>query len=271
MTPTDEIRALAATARQIRRHVLTMSCRARAPHVASALSCVETLVSLYFSVARVDPANPGLPERDRIILSKGHAAAALYACLAERGFLAREELETFAADGSRLGEHPSRGVPGIECSTGSLGHGLGVGSGMAEALRLDGRGGRVFVILSDGECNEGSTWEAAMWAPARGLDRLTAIVDANGWQATGRSNQITALEPLAAKWRAFGWHVEEIDGHDLAALEPALSRPGTGCPRAIVARTVKGKGISFMENDLEWHYRPPSAADLETALAELGA
>lgn len=263
---------LAAIARAVRADVVTMSSIAGVAHVASALSCVDILVTLYCGVARVDPKTIGDPRRDRILLSKGHAGAALYACLAAAGFIDKSALAGYCADGSPLGEHPSRdAVPGVEISSGSLGHGLGIGTGLALAARLQGHPSRVFVVMSDGECNEGSVWEAAMWAPRRSLDNLVAIVDFNKLQATGRSLEITQLAPLADKWRAFGWDVVEIDGHDLAQLVPALSSSGGSAPRAVIAHTVKGKGVSFMEDDLEWHYRPPSAADLRRALDELAA
>lgn len=261
---------LEAIARRIRAHVITMSWRARAPHVASALSCVDILVALYFRVARLYCDDPVHPNRDRIILSKGHACAALYACLAEFGYTPVEQLESFAQPGSVLGLHPNR-LPhlGIEATTGSLGHGLGVGTGMAIASQIDGRSNRVFVVLSDGECNEGSVWEAAMWAPAHRLSNLVAIVDFNKLQAIGRSTEITALAPLADKWSAFGWDTVEINGHDMGQLHDALSFQHPTKPRAIIAHTVKGKGVSFMENDIEWHYRPPSDADRVRALADL--
>ena len=263
---------LAAIARAVRADVVTMSSVAGVAHVASALSCVDILVALYFDVAQVAPESIGDPRRDRILLSKGHGGAALYACLAARGFIEKSSLASFCADGSPLGEHPSRdAVPGVEISSGSLGHGLGVGTGLALAARLQGHPSRVFVVMSDGECNEGSVWEAAMWAPRRGLDNLVAIVDFNKLQATGRSLEITQLDPLADKWRAFGWEVAELDGHDFEQLVPALGASGGGAPRAVIAHTVKGKGVSFMEDDLEWHYRPPSEADLRRALDELAA
>jgi transketolase len=257
-------------ATQVRRRVLVMTSEAGAPHVASALSCVDILVALYFEVGRIDPAAPDRPERDRIIFSKGHAAAAFYATLAERGFFSTARLADYARDGSGMTKHPTRGqLPGIECTTGSLGHGLAIGAGLAMAARMDHRTNRVFVVLSDGECNEGSVWEAAMWAPARGLDNLVAIVDANGLQATGRSAQITSLEPLSDKWRSFGWDTIEVNGHDPSALVDAMTPGAAGRPRAVIARTVKGKGVSFMEDDLEWHYRPPTPRDLARALEEL--
>jgi transketolase len=265
------VSTLAATAARIRMQVVRMSAAAAAPHVASALSCTDILVALYFSAARLDPDRASDPSRDRIILSKGHASAALYACLAERGFFPPAVLEEYAGDDSRLGEHPALGsLPGIECSTGSLGHGLGIGTGLALAARMDGRPTHVFVLLSDGECNEGAVWEAAMWAAGQRLNHLRAVVDANGLQAIGRSAEITAIEPLADKWRAFGWKVTETDGHDVDRLAAILREPGDQ-PHAVIARTVKGKGVSFMEDAIEWHYRPPSADDVARAVKELTA
>jgi transketolase len=226
-------------------------------------------VALYFGAARVAPETVDDPARDRIILSKGHASAALYACLVERGFFPPSVLDEYAGDNSRLGEHPARGtVPGIESSTGSLGHGLGIGTGLALAARLDGRPSRVFVILSDGECNEGAVWEAALWAARQRLGNLCAIVDANGLQAIGRTNEITALEPLADKWRAFEWDATEMNGHDVDGLRAVLAEPHAR-PHVVVARTVKGKGVSFMEDVLEWHYRPPSPDEVARAVKEL--
>jgi len=255
----------------IRRRILRMASEARAPHIGSGLSCVEILVVLYFEVARLYPERPISVKRDRIILSKGHAALTQYACLAERGFFPTERLSEFARENSTLAEHPSLGaVPGIECTTGSLGHGLGIGTGIALSLKRREIDARVFVILSDGECNEGSTWESALWAPKQGLDNLVAIVDFNRLQATGRSTEITSLEPLADKWRSFGWETLEVDGHDPEALSNALRQPPSGgIPRALIAHTIKGKGVSFMEDDVEWHYRPPTQAELADALAEL--
>lgn len=266
------ILGLQRKARTVRAHILRMSSISQAPHVASALSCVDILVSLYFCVARLYPARADAPDRDRIILSKGHGCAALYACLAECGFMEVSQLSTYATDGSMLAEHPSRGaLPGIEATTGSLGHGLGIGVGLALAGKIQGNRARVFVVLSDGECNEGSTWEAALWAPRHSLDNVTAIVDFNKLQASGRSTEVTQLHPLPDKWRAFGWNTVEIDGHDFEQLVPALAAPGSGQPRAIMAHTIKGKGVSFMENDLEWHYRAPSEEDLCRALEEVAA
>jgi transketolase len=254
----------------IRASILRMAYAGRTPHVASALSCADLLGVLYFSVLRVDPEFPGDPDRDRFLLSKGHACMAQYAALAAKGFFPAALLKEYAADGGRLAEHPGPGcVPGIEAATGSLGHGLSLGAGLALAGRLRGAGNRVFVLLSDGECNEGSVWEAAIFAHRYALDNLVAIVDYNKWSAMDRTEAV--LEPFAEKWKAFGWATSEIDGHDLPAIRSALSAAPfeAGRPTAIVAHTVKGKGVGFMENNLEWHYRPPREDDLRLALAEI--
>jgi transketolase len=250
-----------------------MAHKGRTSHVASALSCVDILVTLYFHSMRVDPTNPEDPSSDRFILSKGHGCMAWFATLAERGYFAADLLDEYSLNGGRLAEHPSPGsVPGVDVATGSLGHGLSIGAGIALARHIDERAGRTFVVLSDGECNEGSVWEAAMFAARWKLDNLVAIVDYNKWQAMGRSDEVTALAPLADKWRAFGWETTEVDGHDLGGLATLLDAAplATGKPTAIVAHTVKGKGVSFMEGDLEWHYRPPSESDLARALLEIG-
>ncbi len=268
-----DARDLAAVANRIRGNVIQMSHRAQTPHLASALSCVDILVAAYWGPLALDPAQPDDPDRDRFILSKGHAATALYATLAERGFFPPHLLGTFNADGGRLAEHPSpHCVPGVEAATGSLGHGLGIGLGMAFAGRLQGRRYRVYALVSDGECNEGSTWEAALLAPAMGLERVAVIVDYNKWQATGRSDEVTSLRPLRDKWAAFGWSASEIDGHDRLALAHALANvpDGSGKPVALVAHTVKGKGVSSMEDDNNWHYRVPSAEEVVQARKELG-
>jgi len=272
-TPHADLAALSALAATVRARVVETSGRAEIPHLGSCLSCVDLLVALYWGVLRVDPAHPTAPERDRFILSKGHAAPALFQVLALRGFFPEAELAGYGSDGSRFAEHPpAHGVPGVEAATGSLGHGLPMGVGMALGARLHGLDARTFVLVSDGECNEGSTWEAAMMAGAQRLDRLTVLVDFNKWQATGRSREVLALDPLADKWTAFGWQAEEVDGHDLAAVLAALTRPadGSGRPRAIVAHTVKGKGVSFMEDDNNWHYRTPTPDEVAAAKRELG-
>ena len=260
-------------ARCIRARLVEMSHRARAPHLGSALSCVEILVSAYWLGVAIDPREPSSPSRDRLILSKGHAAAALYATLAERGFFSDEVLATYAQPGSPLSEHASPGcAPGVEVATGSLGHGLSLGVGMALAARIQALPYRVWVLLSDGECNEGSVWEAAMFAAAQRLDHVVAFVDYNGWQATGRTDEVLALAPLQEKWASFGWNAVEIDGHSFEALSLAVEEARTckGRPTAVIARTIKGKGISFMEDDNNWHYRIPNESELQAALEELG-
>ncbi len=265
---------LAGHARAVRAATVRMAHDGKTPHVGSALSAADLLVALYFHAMRIEPGRADTPDDDCFILSKGHGCMSYYATLAERGIFPRSLLASYAQNGGALPEHPTPGhIPGVRVATGSLGHGLAIAAGMAHARALDGRRGRVFTLLSDGECNEGSVWEAAMFAAGRKLAGLVAIVDYNKLQAMGRSDEVTALAPLADKWRAFGWATREIDGHDLdatvAALDALPFEPSR--PSAIVAHTVKGKGVSFMEDDLEWHYRPPSDADLERALAELGA
>jgi transketolase len=264
---------LAAIAARIRARVVEMSHVAETPHLGSSLSCVDMLVAAYWGAIRIDPKKPLDPNRDRFILSKGHAATALYATLAERGFFDPRLLDTYNEDGAALPEHPGlQCVPGVEAATGSLGHGLPIALGMALAARIEGRSSRCLVLMSDGECEEGSVWEAAMFAPAQKLDTVTVMIDYNKWQATGRSDEIMALAPLVRKWQAFGWDACEVDGHDLDALLAALRREpdGTGRPRAIVCHTVKGKGVSFMEDDNNWHYRIPTAEEVRKARVELG-
>lgn len=272
VAPDALVDGLAARARAVRAATVRMAHDGKTPHVGSALSSVDVLVALYFHAMRVDPSGAA-PDNDVFILSKGHGCMSYYATLAERGILPVETLASYAQNGGALPEHPTPGhIPGVRVATGSLGHGLAIAAGMAHARALDARPGRVFTLLSDGECNEGSVWEAAMFAAGRRLDNLVAIVDYNKLQAMGRSEEVTALAPLADKWRAFGWGTREIDGHDLAAIVTALDALPfvSERPSAIVAHTVKGKGVSFMEDDLEWHYRPPNDADLARALAELG-
>jgi transketolase len=264
---------LQTRARKIRGAIVEMSHRAETPHLGSSLSCVDILVAAYWGALKNDPASPADPLRDRFILSKGHAVSALYATLASRGFFPEEWLKTFNVPGGRLPEQPSPGcVPGVEFATGSLGHGLPVGSGMALAGKLKNQKYRVVVLMSDGECNEGSVWEGAMFAAARGLDNLAAVVDYNKWQATGRSNEVLQLGPLKDKWAAAGWSAVEVDGHDIGRLTDLFTRvpDGSGRPVAIIANTVKGKGVSFMEDNNDWHYRSPNDADLLNARRELG-
>ena len=259
-------------ARRIRGKVITLSHEAKAPHLGSALSCVDILVAAYWGVLKINPSAPEDPDRDRLILSKGHAAVALYVTLAARGFFAEQILDEYGREGGRLQEHPGpRCVPWVEAATGSLGHGLPIGNGLALGARIQRKNYRVFVIMSDGECEEGSVWEAALFAAAQKLDNLTVIIDYNKWQATGRSNEVMALPPLAGKWERFGWETHEVNGHDLGALSDLMCRPNTvGMPRAIVAHTIKGKGVSFMEDDNNWHYRIPDEDEVRRAHVELG-
>jgi transketolase len=260
-------------ARRIRLHALRMVHAARASHIGSCLSMADIMAVLYTRVLRVDPNNPTDPQRDRLVVSKGHAAAIVYASLAERGFFPVSNLETFCCDGSALTGHINHAVPGVEVSTGSLGHGLPIAVGMALVAKADGSARRIYCLLSDGECNEGSNWEAILFAPHHKLDNLTAIVDFNQIQSFGRVSDVLALQPFADKWRAFGWHVVELDGHDIDALmaQIATSRQVAGRPTVVVAHTVKGKGVSFMEDKLEWHYKSPNDQQLALACAEVGA
>jgi transketolase len=256
----------------IRFELVKMSHRAGTAHLGGALSCVDILVATYWGALNVNPQNPNRPGRDRLILSKGHAISALYATLAVKGFFPISSLEEYNRNGGHLPEQPSPGcAPGVEWATGSLGHGLSVGIGMALAGRIQGRKYRVVVVMSDGECEEGSVWEAAMFASKHGLTKLMAIIDYNKWQATGRSNEIMALDPLKSKWEAFGWRCYEVDGHDLRQLVEACwtTSDQDGKPIAIVAHTVKGKGISFIEDDNNWHYRSPTTEEVMQAAAEL--
>ncbi len=265
---------LRQAAARLRGRVVQMSHRAQAAHLASCLSCCDILAAAYWHVLRLDPARPDDPMRDRFILSKGHAAAALYATLAARGFFDAALLDSFCADGSKLAEHPpAKTLPGVEAATGSLGHGLPIAAGMAMAARVQQRRYRVYALLSDGECNEGSVWEAAMFAAGQRLGNLCVIVDYNKWQATARSDETLALAPLRDKWAAFGWDAHEVDGHDVADLAYRMSAlPATpeGRPLALVAHTVKGKGVSFMEDDNNWHYRIPTADEVAESLRQLG-
>ncbi len=256
---------------KIRRHVLEMTHKAQSSHVGSCLSIADILAVLYSGILNIDSKDPKWEDRDRFILSKGHACAAVYAVLAERGYFPIEWLNAFYRKGSELAGHISHKVAGVEVSTGSLGHGLSIGCGMALAAKRDKKFYRVFVLLSDGDCDEGSTWEAIMLAYHHGLDNLVAIVDYNKLQAMGYTKNILELEPLAMKWAAFGWRVKEIDGHDHNQIERAL-----GCipfesrrPSCLIAHTIKGKGVSFMENQVAWHYKYPDDEAQHQALEEL--
>lgn len=259
-------------AKQLRRHVITMTAAAGSGHPGGSLSAADIIAALYFKVMRHNPQNPQWPDRDRFVLSKGHAAPILYAALAECGYFPVAELSTLRKLGSRLQGHTDRTLtPGVEMSAGSLGQGLSYGIGIALAGRLDRRDYRVYVLLGDGECEEGQVWEAAMLAPHFKIDNLTAIVDHNRLQLDGWCCDIMNLHPLTEKWSAFNWYVIEIDGHDMNQILSALdkARDLKGKPTVIVAHTVKGKGVSFMENNVDFHGKAPTPEEAEVALKEL--
>ena len=242
----------------IRQKIIDLTVVAGGGHLGGALSMTDVVVALYYHVMNYDPGNPSCPERDRFILSKGHGALCLCPVLADVGFYPASLMDDFNGLDSPFGMHPDMNkIPGIEMSTGSLGHGLSVAVGAALAGRLDGAAWRVYCLLGDGELDEGMVWEAAMSASHFGLGNLVAIVDRNGFSLDGPTEEVMALEPLADKWRAFGWHTVEIDGHDMAAILEAfaaLPPSDAAAPTCIIARTIKGKGVSFMENKAEWHY-----------------
>lgn len=254
------------TAPALRRIVLEQSKRANVGHIGSALSVVDIVCALYDQVLRIP--EPSDPDRDRFIMSKGHAVLALYGALHLRGWISAEELETYAGDGTFLGMHPEHRVPGIDFSTGSLGHGLSMGVGAAVAARLERSPRRVFVLLSDAECNEGSVWEAAMFAAHHRLSNLTAVIDMNGQQALGYTRDVLDLSAMADRWRAFGWDAHDVDGHDIEQMVQTMTRVGDddGPPRVVVAATVFGRGVPFMENQLAWHYLPMSDEQFAQAL-----
>jgi len=259
-------------ATEIRKKIVRMHAKSGSSHIGSALSVVDILTVLYFDILKINLKNPWVENRDRFILSKGHAASALYATLSQQGFFPEEILDEYCIDGGRLPGHSTMHcVLGVEVSTGSLGHGLPMSVGIAVAAKHDGYKYRVFVLLSDGECDEGSVWEAAMFAAHHKLDNLIVIIDRNELQAFGRTEEVVNLEPLGDKWAAFGWVVKEIDGHNFLEIEDALCRVPfkKNRPSIIIAHTIKGKGVSFMENQLAWHYKSPNKEQLEIALKEL--
>ncbi len=260
-------------ARRVRRISLQTVYDARMGHPGGDLSAADILTVLYFSVLRVDPDNPKSPERDRFILSKGHCSALLYSTLAEAGFFPADQLATYMKPLSMLNGHPDRNkLPGIEANTGPLGHGLPIGAGCAKAAKMTGAQWRTFVLTGDGELQEGSNWEAAMAANHFGLDNLTVIVDRNRLQQGDTTENTITMEPLGERWRSFGWAVREVDGHDLAALSEALHAVPfeAGRPSCVIAHTMKGRGVSFMENRAEWHHRVPTEEEIGLALDELG-
>jgi len=258
-------------ARKLRRDIVTMLAAAGSGHPGGSLSAVEILTTLYFKVMHHDPTNPTWPDRDRFILSKGHAAPVLYSTLAECGYFPTADLATLRKLNSKLQGHTDHILPGVEMSAGSLGQGLSYGIGCSLAARFDKKSYRTYVLMGDGECDEGQVWEAAMAGPHFKLDNLVAIVDKNGLQIDGFTKDIMNSEPMAEKWRAFCSHVIEVDGHDFPQLTEAFEHAATvkRQPTAIIARTIKGKGVSFMENKVEWHGKAPNAAQLEQALKEL--
>jgi transketolase len=259
-------------ARRVRIHALRMTNRGGGSHIGAVFSMADIIAVLYSAVLRLDPSEPRHPGRDRFILSKGHAGAGVYASLAERGFFPPDRLDQHYADGSDLSGHVShKGIPGVELSTGSLGHGLSVAAGMAYGAKMDGKAHRVFCLMSDGECDEGSVWEAVLFAAHHHLDSLVAVIDYNKIQSLAPVAETLGLEPFADKWLAFGWSIVEVDGHDHAALSSVLTRvPAvTGKPTCVIAHTTKGKGVSFMENTVLWHYRIPRDAEFDAALREL--
>ncbi len=263
---------LAVVCKRLRRDIVTMIAKAGSGHPGGSLSAVEIVTALYWKILRHKPSDPRWPDRDRFILSKGHAAPVLYAALAECGYFPLEWLSTLRKTGTCLQGHTdSRLTPGVDMSAGSLGQGLSVGIGMALAARLDKKDYRTYVLLGDGECQEGQVWEAAMFAPNYKLDNLTAIVDYNGLQLDGFTKQIMDLEPFVEKWRSFKWEVLQIDGHDMKQVIEALQKAGRvkGKPMVIVARTIKGKGVSFMENNVDYHGKAPGKSETEIALREL--
>lgn len=255
----------------IRKEIVKMAYISKSSHVGSALSCVDILVTLYFKYMNLNKDNICDENRDVFILSKGHACSVLYSVLAHKGFFSVDMLDTYCKDGTKLGGHPSRQVMlGIEASTGSLGHALSIGCGMEIANR--GKKCKTIILMGDGECNEGSVWEAAMFASSNHLSNLIAIVDNNGLQGLGKSNEISGEKSLKDKWEAFGWNVKEIDGNDYDSIDEGLNlayNNRTGKPFALIAHTVKGKGVSFMENKLEWHYKSPNKQQYEKAIREL--
>jgi len=268
-----DINKLEKISDQIRGQLVETSNKCHVPHLGGCLSCIDILVVLYWETLNIKPQDPKKAGSDKFILSKGHAAHALFTTLAYRGFFDRELLGSYGGVDSPLGEHPLPNcVPGVEIATGSLGHGLSFSLGMALAAKLKEETQHYFVLMGDGEINEGSIWEAALFAPMHKLDNVIAIIDYNKWQATGRSAEVMSLESIAEKWQAFGWEAFAVDGHDIEQLISTFNtaKKIKGKPVAIVANTIKGKGISFMEDDNNWHYRIPTTDEVIQAKVELG-
>jgi len=273
MTAMKQRTDLQEKAKELRTVIVRTICKGGGGHIPASLSIVEILIVLYCNILNINPKDPKDPRRDRFILSKGHAGVALYALLAEKGFFDKGLLDTFGKKGTILGGHPDmHKVPGVEASTGALGHGFPFGAGIVLAGKLDKRDYRVFVLLGDGECQEGSIWEAALFAPQHKLDNLVAIIDYNRHQAMDRVDNIVSVDPLADKWKAFGWEVREVDGHNMDELDKILrSVPfSKGKPSMVIAHTTKGKGVSFMEDKSIWHYRLPDEEETRIICDELG-
>ena len=265
-----EILALQQKALSIRKDVMNLVYQAKTGHTGSDLSCADLLVALYYDVMAVDPANPNRADRDQYIQSKGHAAEVLWAVLADRGFIDKTELDSFSQFGSPLIGHPNNKVAGVEMNTGSLGHGLPVSVGIALAGKMDDKAFHTYTLMGDGELAEGSVWEGAMAAAHYHLDNLTAIIDRNSLQITGASEGVMGLEPLNEKWQAFGWEVHEIDGNNMEEIVSTLKTPNQpGKPKLIIAHTIKGKGVSFAENQAGWHHKVPTDQELASALKQL--
>ena len=255
----------------LRFSIIKMSNETKSPHLASSLSCIDIIATLYKSILKIDKNNKKTDVRDRFILSKGHAAAALYVALEYKKIITKKELKSYAQKGSLLEEHPSPKLAGVEAATGSLGHGLSIGCGIALSSKIKKKKFMTYVVMSDGECNEGSVWEAALFASAKKLNNLCAFVDYNKWQATGKSQEVLKLGSLAKKFEQFGWNVLEIDGHnhDLIYKACKVAIKEKSKPTMIIANTIKGKGISFMEDNNNWHYRIPSDEEVKLAKKEL--
>ena len=270
---TKQFDSLEQISRLIRKRIIQTSAQARIPHLGSCLSCVEILVYIYWKLLKIDLNKIDDPCRDKFVLSKGHGAPALFQVLAERGFFDKSILSSFGQPNSLFHEHPPKPglIPGVEAATGSLGHGFPMALGMAISNKVLRRESRCFALLSDGECNEGSIWEAAMLASSLQIDNLFCVIDYNKWQATGRSKDIMALEPMFEKWKSFGWDVYEIDGHNFDEIDTAFNNAISisNKPSILIAHTIKGKGVSFMEDDNNWHYRVPNSEELMAALSEL--
>ena len=260
-------------ARKIRAKVVEMSHNAQASHLASSLSCIDILVALLWGLMKLDPKQPEDPARDRLILSKGHAAQALYASLAYRGYFKLDELSQYNQNGGSMPEHPGpHSAPGVEAATGSLGHGLSIAAGISLAAKINKFDYNTYVVLGDGECNEGSIWEAALFASTQKLGNLNVVIDFNKWQGTGRSTEIMSINPFREKWQSFGWNAIDCDGHSIDEIIASISNPKhtSDKPTAVIAHTKKGKGVSFMEDDNNWHYRIPNEHEVALALRELG-